>query len=1234
MLLSALYTAPSYAAAPSEWSTMPSTLSSKFTPMDLKDGLIPDLGLFMYDRDEVLDLSKSQKIRLAIKSKAIYKSKNPIASFKVDLYEILPNNERLFVSSQTINVDRATSKPSVFYMDLNRFETNYKNIEIDLFDTEYKWANTYSSQVSASHLDSQGQGVDDPVPPANCSNTEFGECQLDYIFSRLNFEARPQKQISTRVLKDGRGDYTVTFPVARKEFSQFLGSTLGKSGATYRAGYGSDTLVSNGTLFISANGTSLHFDEESDTLEFNFAGQNGASAVMTDDGRLGLGGITDPRGYLEIAAGKAYPPIVLNPSALLETEDFITVNGVKKNIAYGSDVDASRAIVAFTGPVTDDQLPSTMANKTISNLIVTGNFAFTGGSPGAGKFLTTDNNGLASWAAVSGGGSGGVSALEMLDHTLNGYAINGSQATVQALASSTTLINGLAMLERNAQLDRASITSLDSYVDSVVSGLAAGTVEVDMAGEITGENNGTVINGIAMYAKQLKRGHSAGTFTAGAGTVTNGDTLLGALQKIVGNTNTNTSDISTNTTNIATNTADIATIEADLANGSVILSTNGDVTGMSNALSLNGLALFAKQLKIGHSTGLFTPGAGTVTNGDTLLGAFQKIVGNVNTNTSDIATLDDAVDDLLTGANGFAMGGEITGQTDAAVINGIAMYGKELNEAASNGVFTAGTGTVTNGDTLVSALQKIVGNSNVNASNIATNTASIASHATTLSSHATSISTHTTSIASHASTLSNLINGDQAIPISGDLTGYTNAVTLNGLTLFEKQLKEGNGLALFTVGPGNQALNNGDTLIEAIEKLAGNVDRTESDIVTSAIQIAAHSSTLASHTSSISTMTRDISDLENGDTVIPMAGEIDGDSGTTSINGISLFSKQLKVGVSNGLFTPAAGTVTNGDSLLGAMQKMVGNTTAHTTTLASHATTIASLSTTVSSHTTTLATHDAEIGALQNGGTSLAFAGEITGYTNGAIINGEAMYAKELSEATGGTFTPGAGNQTVTNADTLQTALQKLAGNIDLTETNIASHATTISSHTTSIAANAQNISDLANGDDAFTEITLSQTGNADVLVTNNGGFMELNGARVVTSNQIPGIDPAEAINIATSTPVVATVDYTDVDGDGTAATAIKLTSDKIGGSTLTLNLTNPGSGLVPTSYVLNGVQTNFSTVPNSLGNAFTVPGQDYKVYVTSNKVRIVNIDPFSGLLGGASYTKKTIRATYSAFTD
>ncbi len=1297
LLLPILLARPAFAGRQADLINLPTTVVSKFAPVDFVSGSLPEMALYMYNRDEVIDLAKRETVRFAINSQALYKSKEPYASFQIDLFEILPNGDRLFISSQSLTRERKYKQAAVFNMNLNRFDTNYKNLEIDIYDTDHKLINTYKTQVSATNLDAQGQAVLEPIAAANCDGSRFDECHLDYIFSRLVFEAKPQTQISTRVIKGDDGNYTVTFPITKAGFSPVDGTNLRRGSVVY----GQNTLVSNGTLFISANGTALHYNEPLRQLEFMFPGYDGPSGVLTHDGHLALGSITTPSAVLELPAGnETYAPLKFNPATLMsDTQNgaveydghrlFVTVDGVRQALAFGSEVEASRQLLVFRGNVTDDQLPSLMEDKTFNNVTINGNLSILGGSPADGKFLATDDNGNTFWDTPT---VPSVDMDDILGAALNGYAINGMQATIQALSSTTTLINGIAMIERNAQLDRTAYNAIGTELDAVVAGLAAGTVEVDMAGEITGENNGTVINGLAMYAKQLKRGHSAGLFTAGAGTVTNGDTLLGALQKMVGNTNTNTA-------NIATNTSNITTIQSTITN------MNGDVTGSAlSALSLNGLALFAKQLKVGHSAGTFTPAAGTVTNGDSILGAFQKIVGNVNENTSDIADLNGDVADLLSGANGFGMAGEITGQTDASVINGLALYAKQLKLGHSAGLFTAGAGTVSNGDTLLGALQKIVGNINTNTSNITTNTTNIATNTASIASHATTLTSHTSTLSSHASSLSNLINGDQAIPISGDLVGYTNGVVLNGFAIFDKELKTANGLGLFTAGPGGQALNNGDTLIEAIEKLAGNIDATEADIVTNATQIASHAATLASHTTSISTLTRDISDLENGDSTVPLAGELGGTSGAATINGISMFTKQLKSGVSTGLFTAGAGTVTNGDSLLGALQKIVGNVNTNTSDISSHATTLASHTTSISTLTRdvsdiengdtaipmagaitgtsaasslngialfakqlksarstglftpgagaeTLTNGDTIIQALEkiagnvdqneedisniaNGGIMLAFNGEVTGYVNGAIINGLAMYSKPLSDGHAtGLFSPGAGNQTVTNADTLHSALQKLAGNIDLNESDIASHATTLASHTTSIAANAQNISDLANGDDAFTEITLSQTGNSDVLLANNGGLLEANGIRVLMANQVPGIDPEETVNITNGTAIAASVDYSNVDGAGTDALAIKLTSDRVGGQTITLNLALVGADYVPTSYVINGVQTSFATVPDSLGDAFTVPGQDYKLYVSSNKIRLLNVDPFSGLLTGSSFSKKSIRIKYRAFT-
>lgn len=48
-----------------------------------------------------------------------------------------------------------------------------------------------------------------------------------------------------------------------------------------------------------------------------------------------------------------------------------------------------------------------------AKLEVAGQMKITGGSPGAGKVLTSDANGLASWQTLSGSGGGGISGYEI-----------------------------------------------------------------------------------------------------------------------------------------------------------------------------------------------------------------------------------------------------------------------------------------------------------------------------------------------------------------------------------------------------------------------------------------------------------------------------------------------------------------------------------------------------------------------------------------------------------------------------------------------------------------------------------------------------------------------------------------------------------------------------------------------------------------------------------------------------
>lgn len=199
--------------------------ASDYVPLELVSGSNPDLELELHKNSFNLNLLKTANMRVRVKVKNLYRTNESIASFKVVLYEIV-NGTRQFVASQSLALRRGAVGNRILSMSAGHFDSDAKQVEFDLFDTQNNLLNTYKATLNATNLASQtesGTGVDLNTV---CNSANFGECQLDAFFKRVNFVARNQRQASTRVVKDDKGIYQVTIPVPRREFNFLRGNRV------------------------------------------------------------------------------------------------------------------------------------------------------------------------------------------------------------------------------------------------------------------------------------------------------------------------------------------------------------------------------------------------------------------------------------------------------------------------------------------------------------------------------------------------------------------------------------------------------------------------------------------------------------------------------------------------------------------------------------------------------------------------------------------------------------------------------------------------------------------------------------------------------------------------------------------------------------------------------------------------------------------------------------------------
>lgn len=333
------------------------TVKPHYLPLEFISGADEEIELQINRKSLELDLNKTQNIRVRLKVKKLYKQVNErISSFKINLYEIV-GSEKKFVSSQNLTIRKGYDKGRVLSIGAGYFAAPTKMVEFEIYDTANNLVNTYSTQLTAYNLESQvlgGEGLD--LEDADCDNSKFGDCQLDYLFKKITFEAKPQRQISTRILKGEDGLYKVTIPVPRSQF-KFLGKSVKRRNGVSLDGQGT-TLGFGETISV----TTVQVGTGSDNYGTITSAPQGNIKInnqlcVDPDGKLGIG-LCDPTARLDINGGTAtVPQIKLRPGTLTTSPQdgalefdgsklYFTKNGVRSELGAKGDTGATGA----TGP--------------------------------------------------------------------------------------------------------------------------------------------------------------------------------------------------------------------------------------------------------------------------------------------------------------------------------------------------------------------------------------------------------------------------------------------------------------------------------------------------------------------------------------------------------------------------------------------------------------------------------------------------------------------------------------------------------------------------------------------------------------------------------------------------------------------------------------------------------------------------------------------------------------------
>jgi hypothetical protein len=484
-----------------------------------------------------------------------------------------------------------------------------------------------------------------------------------------------------------------------------------------------------------------------------------------------------------------------------------------------SGVNSGDQVITLTGEVTGSgtgSFTTTVSNSSVISKVLTGYVSSTGTVAGTDTILQAiqkinGNNEL----KLSGAGTVSsipfYSASLVLSNSANLTYSGGTLGILDTTVSDSTTTGALVVSGGAGIAGTAYVGNL--FVGgNQISGVNSGDQVITLTGEVTGSGTGsftTTVSNSSVLGKVLTG------YVSGAGTVVATDTILGAFQKINGNTALCITGSGTSS-------------RIPFYSASLVLSNSANLTYGSGKLSI-------LDTTVSNST---STGALVVSGGAGIAGA--TYVGSLFVGGNQISGVNsgDQVITLTGEVSGSGTGSFATTVSNSSVIN------KVLTG------YVSGSGTVTAADTILGAVQKINGNtalcltgSGINnripfysASLVLSNSANLTYGAGTFRISDTTVSNSTSTgalivsggvgIAGTAyigslfvggNQISGVNSGDQVITLTGDVSGSGTgsfATTVSNSSVISKVLTG------YVSGAGTVAAT--DTILQAIQKINGN----------------------------------------------------------------------------------------------------------------------------------------------------------------------------------------------------------------------------------------------------------------------------------------------------------------------------------------------------------------------------------------------------------------------------
>lgn len=182
-----------------------------------------DIDLLVKESD--LDLTTNQ-LNFALDARTLDDSESYPKQIKIKAYTSNEaNGEALLALLNATILNKKQARKFTFSLDIPETFTS-QNLLIDITNNEDEIVAKFEQALVKD--DSVAQQL---LEAADCDNSSFGDCQMDYILNSINYQAGIGKNLATTVTKETNGKYTVSLPLVKAKGVKILNKIIGgKSG--------------------------------------------------------------------------------------------------------------------------------------------------------------------------------------------------------------------------------------------------------------------------------------------------------------------------------------------------------------------------------------------------------------------------------------------------------------------------------------------------------------------------------------------------------------------------------------------------------------------------------------------------------------------------------------------------------------------------------------------------------------------------------------------------------------------------------------------------------------------------------------------------------------------------------------------------------------------------------------------------------------------------------------------